>query len=145
MRRTTEDDGITACFVSSQAFKTPGIWTWAGSQGSTLPFIRMKARTDSVVPLHRPVLIKSINYALTGFNLSADVPLQLRLGKRPVQDLPFRLVWNDTDTVTIAKDQIARSDPHLVDCDRTAKIHYIVAALQTVGVTTVSESGKVQG
>jgi hypothetical protein len=100
---------------------------------------------DSVVPLHRPVLIKSIHYALTGFNISADVPLHLRLGKRPVKDLPFRLVWNDTDTVTIAKDQIARSDPHLVDCDRTAKIHYIVAALQTVGVTTVSEGGKVQG
>jgi hypothetical protein len=100
---------------------------------------------DSVVPLHRPVLIESIHYALTGFNISADVPLQLRLGKRPVKDLPFRLVWNDTDTVTIAKDQIARSDPHLVDCDRTAIIHYIVAALQTVGVTTVSEGGKVQG
>ena len=44
VRRTTKDDGITACFVSPQAFKTPGIWTWAGSQGSTLPFIRMNAR-----------------------------------------------------------------------------------------------------
>src|SRR5437588_4158947 len=114
-------------------------------QGSTLPFIRMNARMNSVVPLHRPVLIKSINYALTGFNISADVPLQLRHGQRPVKDFLFRLVGNDTDTVTIAKDQIARSDPHLVDCDRTAKIHYIVAALQTVGVTTVGEGGKVQG
>src|SRR5438445_13818695 len=93
---------------------------------------------DSVVTLHRPVLVKSINYALTGFNLSADVPLQLRLGQRPVKDLPFRLVWYDTDTVTIAKDQIARSDLHFVDCDRTAILHYIVAVLQTVGVTTVS-------
>src|SRR5689334_1674093 len=100
---------------------------------------------DRVVTLHRPVLIKSIHYALTGFNLPADVPLQLRLGKRPAQDLPFRLVGNDTDTVAIAKDQIARPDPHLVDCDRTAKIHDIVAALQTVGVTTVGEGGKVQG
>src|ERR1700722_7957408 len=99
---------------------------------------------DSVLPLHRPVLIKSIHYALAGFNLSADVHLQLRLGQRAVKNLPFRLVWNDTDTVTIAKDQIARSDPHLVDGDRTAKIHYIVAALQTVGAKTVSESGKVQ-
>jgi hypothetical protein len=99
----------------------------------------------TALPLHRSVPIESIHYALAGFNLSADVPLQLRLDKRPVKDLPFRLVWNDTDTVTIAKDQIARSDPHLVDCDRTAKIHYIVAALQTIGVTTVSEGGKVQG
>src|SRR5689334_2990240 len=100
---------------------------------------------DSVVPLHRPVLIKSIHYASTRFNISADVLLQLRLGKRPVKDLPFRFMWNDADTVTIAKNQIARSDPHLVDGDRTAKIHYIVAALQTVGVTTVSEGRKVQG
>src|SRR5271170_2551026 len=99
---------------------------------------------DRVVSLHHPVLLKSINYALTGFNISADVPLQLSLGKRPVKDLPFRLVWNDTDTVAIAKDQVARSDPHLVDCNRTAKIHYIVAALQPVGVTTVSKGGKVQ-
>jgi hypothetical protein len=44
VRRTTEDDGMTACFVSPQDFKTPGIWTWAGSQGGTLPFIRMNAR-----------------------------------------------------------------------------------------------------
>src|ERR1700683_2202762 len=54
---------------------------------------------DRVVSLHHPVLLKSINYALTRFNISADVPLQLSLGKRPVKDLPFRLVWNDTDTV----------------------------------------------
>src|SRR6185312_330377 len=99
---------------------------------------------DRMPSLHHPVLPKGINYAFTGFNVSADVPLQLRFGKRAVQDLPFRLVWNDTDTVAIAKDQVARSDPHLVDCDRTAKIHDIVAALQTIGVTTMSKGGKVQ-
>src|ERR1044071_5246220 len=94
---------------------------------------------DRMVSLHHTVLLKSITYALTGFNISADFPLQLSLGKRPIKDFPFRLVWNDTDTVAIAKEQVARPDPHLVDCDRTAKIHYIVAALQTVGVTTVSK------
>jgi hypothetical protein len=44
VRWTTEDDGITACFVSPQAFKTPEIWPRAGSQGSTLQFIQMNAR-----------------------------------------------------------------------------------------------------
>jgi hypothetical protein len=66
---------------------------------------------DSVVPLHHPVVLKSINYALTGFNISADVPLQLRLGKRPVKDLPFRLVWNDTDTVKRLEKRYAISSP----------------------------------
>jgi hypothetical protein len=41
VRRTTEDDGITACFVSPQAFKTPRIMDLGKA---ILPFIQMNAR-----------------------------------------------------------------------------------------------------
>ena len=131
VRRTTEDEDIAANFVRPQAVR--------------IPFIEMNSLAGGhSASLHHPILLESINHALTGFDISADVLFQFSFGKGPVKDLPFRLVWNDTDTVAIAKDQIARPDPNLVDCDRTAKIHYIVAALQTVGVKTVSEGGKVQ-
>ena len=88
--------------------------------------------------------LERIDHALTGINLAADLSLQSGLGKRPIKDLAFGLLWNDADAIGIAEDQVARSDTDLVDCDRTAKIHDIVAALQAVGVATVSEGGKVQ-
>src|SRR5258708_12413766 len=113
VRRTTEEDGMTACCVSPQAFKTPEIWTGQDPGAALFCSSGSMPARDSVVPLHRPVLIKSIHYALTGFNISADVPLQLRLGQRPVNDLPFRLVGNDTDTATIAKDQLTLPHPPL--------------------------------
>jgi hypothetical protein len=78
--------------------------TGRGPKAAFFRSFRGMLQFDRMASLHNPVLLKSINYALTGFNISADVPFQLSLGNCPVEDLPLRLVWNDTDTVAIAKD-----------------------------------------